>query len=178
MTTIDPREFRNTIGLFATGVTVVTAEADGDIHGMTANSVTSVSLDPPLVLVCVDRRAHMCGVITRAGRFAINILGAHQEAVSQHFAGQPGNMPIPFSRLDGVPALHGTLATLVCTVHEVLEGGDHIIVLGRVDATARAPQMRPPLLYYAGRYERLEEDQPGAAPSNGSCFQQKIIPFD
>ncbi len=168
MTSIDPREFRDTIGLFATGVTVVTAYADGETHGMTASSITSVSLDPLLVLVCVDRRAHMCGIISKAGRFAINILSDDQEAVSQHFAGRPGAIPIPFTRLDGVPSLHDTLATIVCTVHEVLEGGDHIIVLGRVDAIAQAQQQRPPLLYFAGQYRRMEAAQPDNAATNGA----------
>ncbi|HEU5015254.1 MAG TPA: flavin reductase family protein [Roseiflexaceae bacterium] len=169
MTTIDSREFRRTMGLFATGVTVVTAEADGEIHGMTANSVTSVSLDPPLVLVCVDRRAHMCGIIAKAGRFAINILSVHQEAVSQHFAGSPGDVALPFSSLDGVPSLPGTLATIVCTTHEVLAGGDHIIVLGRVDVTQQAPEMPPPLLYFAGRYERLEKEHTAALNGHGAA---------
>src|SRR3954469_5311693 len=84
---IDPREFRRVIGLFATGVTVITTRIGDDLHGMTANAFTSLSLDPLLVLVCVDRRARMHPIIQQAGRFAVNILHEGQEAVSRNFAG-------------------------------------------------------------------------------------------
>ncbi|MFQ3662836.1 MAG: flavin reductase family protein, partial [Chloroflexaceae bacterium] len=86
---VDQREYRTTMGLFATGVTVITARAGEETRGMTANAVTSVSLDPLLLLVCVDRRARMARVIVEAERFAVNILRADQEALSRHFAGRP-----------------------------------------------------------------------------------------
>lgn len=179
MTIVDPREFRRTVGLFATGVTVITAQAGGDVHGMTANSITSVSLDPLLMLVCVDRRANMYTIITEAGRFAINILGEHQEAVSRHFAGRPGDQPIAFAQLDGVPILYGTLATIACTTDQVLDGGDHIIVIGRVDAISQAAQVRPPLLYFGGRYHHLAGDVTDAgADAEGDFFYQNVIPFE
>lgn len=179
MTTIDPREFRRTVGTFATGVTVITAQDSDEVHGMTANSVTSVSLDPLLMLVCVDRRAHMCKIIVEAGRFAINILGQHQEALSRHFAGRPGDTPITFARLDGVPTLYGTLATIACTVDQVLDGGDHIIVMGRVDAISQAPVERPPLLYFGGRYRELADDVADAgANAEGDFFYHNVIPFE
>lgn len=177
--TIDSQAYRRTIGLFATGVTVITAQAGGVTHGMTANSVTSVSLDPLLVLVCVDRRAKMCAVLAEAGRFAINILGEHQEPISRHFAGRPGDTPVPFASLDGVPTLHGTLATVACTVERTLDGGDHVIVLGNVDAISAAPQVRPPLLYFAGRYRRLaDEPRPNGQPAYEDFSYHNLVPYE
>ncbi|GAB4214686.1 MAG: flavin reductase family protein [Roseiflexaceae bacterium] len=173
MTQIEPREFRRTIGLFATGVTVVTTEVDGVFHGMTANSVTSVSLSPLLLLVCVDRRARMAGMLTDNARFAINILSDRQEWISRHFAGKPGERPVPLDRLDGVPVIEGTLATLACTVDRLLDGGDHIIVIGRVDALARPNPEAHPLLYFGGEYRALAV-QP--APDVFSDFLQQL-PF-
>jgi flavin reductase (DIM6/NTAB) family NADH-FMN oxidoreductase RutF len=154
---IDPKEYRRTIGLFATGVAVITARVDDVTHGMTVNPVTSVSLDPLLLLVCIGRRARMCRLIAGVQHFAINILSAHQEDVSRHFAGQSQDyVPLAFKDVNGVPVLAETLAVLVCTIDRVLDGGDHIIVLGRVDHVARAAYDESPLLYYAGRYCQLE----------------------
>ncbi|GAB4451048.1 MAG: flavin reductase family protein [Chloroflexi bacterium OHK40] len=150
---IDSREYRTTMGLFATGVTVITARAGEETRGMTANAVTSVSLDPLLLLVCVDRRAHMAGVIVEAGRFAVNILRADQERISRHFAGRPDPALTPhFTDLAGAPILAESLACLVCAVDRVLDGGDHIIVIGRVEALRRADDPGTPLIYYRGRY--------------------------
>jgi len=158
---VDQRAYRDTIGMFATGVTVITA-CDGDTtRGMTANSLTSVSLDPLLLLVCVDRRATMAGVIERAERFAVNILRADQEAVSRHFAGRPTLDPQPaLDEFAGAPALVDCMATLVCAAERVLDGGDHLIVLGRVEALRQAPRPGDPLLYYRGRYRHLSDDEP------------------
>lgn len=161
--TVDPRSYRDTMGMFATGVTVITARAGEVIRGMTANSVTSVSLDPLLLLVCVDRRAGMAPVIAEADRFAVNILRADQEAISQHFAGRPrpaGDPPL--AELANAPVLADCMATIVCSVERVLDGGDHLIVLGRVEALRRADRPGKPLLYYRGRYRQLADET--AAP--------------
>ncbi|GIV87320.1 MAG: flavin reductase [Chloroflexus sp.] len=154
---IDPREYRSTIGLFATGVTVITA-SDGDhIRGMTANSLTSVSLDPLLLLVCVDRKARMAPVISAANHFAVNILRADQEAIARHFAGRPQpDIEVALEELAGAPILSDSLATLVCARERILDGGDHLIVLGRVIALRRAVE-GDPLLYFAGAYRQLAE---------------------
>jgi flavin reductase (DIM6/NTAB) family NADH-FMN oxidoreductase RutF len=156
MASLDPREYRATIGLFATGVTVITARAGGETRGMTANAVTSVSLDPLLLLVCVDRRAHMAGVIVEAGKFAVNILRADQEAISRHFSGrpQPGLEP-RLIEIAGAPALGESLAALVCSVEHILDGGDHLIVIGRVEAVRRDDDGTDPLLYFRGQYHSL-----------------------
>ncbi|HEU4328780.1 MAG TPA: flavin reductase family protein [Roseiflexaceae bacterium] len=173
MTNIEPREFRRTIGLFATGVTVITTEAGGVFHGMTANSITSVSLSPLLVLVCVDRRARMAGMLGDGTRFAINILSDRQEWISRHFAGKPGERPVPLDMLDGVPTIQATLATLACTVDRLLDGGDHIIVMARVDALARPNPEASPLLYFGGEYRSVAATP---APDVFSEFLQQL-PF-
>ncbi len=153
---VDPTEFRRTMGLFATGVTVVTVRAGEEIHGMTANAVTSVSLDPLLVLVCVDSRAHMRNLIPMAGRFAINMLSEDQRPLSRQFSGRAGHhADVIFSALDGVPILPDCLATLVCTVDRLVDAGDHVVVFGRVDTVARAATGGRPLVFYAGDYQRL-----------------------
>jgi flavin reductase (DIM6/NTAB) family NADH-FMN oxidoreductase RutF len=153
---VDTREFRRTMGLFATGVTVITARTGSIVHGMTANAVTSVSLDPLLVLFCVDNQARMTQIITESRRFAINILSQQQEALSRQFGGRPvADLKIDFVERDGVPALHDNLATLICTVDRIFDGGDHRLILGRVDAFSRAEHDTPPLLFYAGGYRQL-----------------------
>ncbi len=162
---VDPREFRRTMGLFATGVTVITTRADDSVHGMTANSVASVSLDPLLVLVCIDNRAHMRALITASGRFAINILGEHQKRLSGHFAGRKlPDIAVTFADVAGVPTLPGSLASLICTVDRVVAAGDHIVVFGRVDALARTGGDERPLIYYAGTYRELLSGD--SSPSN------------
>jgi len=153
---VDPREFRRTMGLFATGVTVITTRADNEVHGMTANAVTSVSLDPLLVLVCIDNHARMRALITTAGRFAINILSERQQHLSGHFAGRKApDLEVAFAEVAGVPTLSGSLASLVCTVDRLIEAGDHIVVFGRVDALTTDGSDERPLIYYAGRYREI-----------------------
>lgn len=158
--TVDPRDYRATMGLFATGVTVITASDGQQIRGMTANSLTSVSLDPLLLLVCVNRNARMAPVISAATQFAVNILRTDQEAIARHFAGRPQpDLDIPMIELAGAPVLRDSLATLVCARDRILDGGDHLIVLGRVLALRRAAEGEP-LLYFAGAYRQLAEVSP------------------
>ena len=131
----DPTEFRRVMGCFATGVTVVTAQAGTDLQGMTANAVMSVSLDPLLVCVSVNRRARMDAFLSRAGAFALNILSEDQQALSQFFAGIWPHPSPPEYRLEpwvGGPRLIGCLASVGCIVDRALDGGDHHLFLGRV----------------------------------------------
>ncbi len=157
---IDVREYRRTIGLFATGVTVIVAEFDGSVHAMTANAVSSLSLDPLLLLVCVDKRAKMLSYLEKCKYFTVNVLSEDQEGVSAYFAGQAGaNDPEPeFVAWRGGLKLEATIATLGCEPYQRLEGGDHVIVLGKVDAIEQAPPPRKPLLYYEGGYKRIAID--------------------
>lgn len=161
---IDTREFRRAMGLFATGVTVITARIGDDVHGMTANAVTSVSLDPLLVLVCIDRRARMAANIAEAGRFGINILSAEQEDLSRHFAGRHNpDLHVGFADLNGVPILPESLTMLACEVERVIDGGDHIVVFGRVIGLETVIEPGEPLLYYAGSYQRLAHEESALA---------------
>jgi flavin reductase (DIM6/NTAB) family NADH-FMN oxidoreductase RutF len=155
---VDPIEFRNVMGQFATGVTVLTTEKDGRLHGMTANSVTSVSLDPLLILVCLMREARTALAIQEAKRFAVNILGDQQEELSRRFA-RPGQDH--FEGLDilqgphGLPFLPGCLAYLTCKVTEIVQAGDHDVVFAEVDHCEASPNGGAPLLFFQGGYRRL-----------------------
>ena len=157
---IDPRAFRHTVGQFATGVTVIATEAGGSIQAMTANSFTSLSLDPPLVLFCVGKTAHLSAHLGDATGFSVNILARSQQDLSTYFAGgwkQPSPPPFEFVSWDGVHRLEGCGAALGCAVETIYEGGDHWIVVGRVLSLYRSEQARPPLLFCAGRYGSLAE---------------------
>lgn len=153
---VDAAQFRALLGRFATGVTVVTArDARGPI-GMTASSVASVSLNPPLLLVCVDRAHEMYAALESSRRFVLNILAADQEALSRRFAGDATD------RFDGVgyrdneqglPVLDGVLAHIECEKTNAVPAGDHGIFIGLV--TGGRVTDRQPLLYYRGGYADL-----------------------
>lgn len=162
MPSIDAATFRELMGRFATGVTVITA-ADGDrYHGMTANAVTSLSLDPLLLLVCVDKTTHAHGMLSRSGRFAVNILAADQERISRLFAqkGEPEAGSLRGERFhiaaSGAPILSDALAYLDCRVARSYEGGDHTIFVGEVTGGATLRDA-PPLIFYRGGYRTLGE---------------------
>ncbi len=151
--------FRQAMGCFASGVTVVTAAVgDDEIAGLTANAFSSVSLDPPMVLVCVDRRARSQEIIRRAGRFAVHILTSDQEEVARRFA-RPG--PEKFEGLgwswdgQGMPRLDRYLARLSCRLSAVHAGGDHTIFLGAVAALDSDERPAAPLTYFQGRLGAL-----------------------
>lgn len=152
-------EFRQTLRHFAAGVTVVTARcADGLLAGITVTAFSSLSLNPPLVLVCIDRRAFLHDRLEVGRPFAVNFLAADQEPLSNRFAksgpDQFAGVPHRIGTA-GAPLLDGVLGSLECEVVERLPGGDHTIVVGRVDSAARGAGR--PLLYYDGRYGRLAE---------------------
>ena len=158
---IDADSYRRIIGQFATGVTVVTSAVDGRLHGMTANALTSVSLDPLLLLLCVDKTAHAHDQIVRGGRFVVNILTSEQEEVSRIFAAhtepEEGRLQGASYQLrpSGVPVLEGCLAYVECAVVEQLASGDHTIFIAEV-LEGKTLSEAPPLLFYQGRYRRLE----------------------
>ncbi|HEU5170485.1 MAG TPA: flavin reductase family protein [Gemmatimonadales bacterium] len=154
---MDQALFRQLLGRFATGVTVLTVAApDGRPHGMTANSLASVSLDPPLLLVCVDHAARMHGLITGAESFVVNVLASHQEELSRRFADPHDDrfegVGYRVSRSGGV-LLDGTLAHIDCRRHALYEAGDHTIIVGRVVGGVVSDGR--PLLYYRGGYAAL-----------------------
>lgn len=163
----DPRAFRHVMGLFATGVAVVSTAVGGEVLGMTANSVTSVSLEPLLVLVCVDLRARIAPHMTAGRTFAINFLRDDQEVLSRYYAGGWRDHPRPehyFAAWAGAPRLVGALAAVRCDVHRVDEGGDHHIVIARAVDLTEGPAPWNPLLFFAGRYRRLAPLDAVAAP--------------
>jgi flavin reductase (DIM6/NTAB) family NADH-FMN oxidoreductase RutF len=160
-TGIDPRAFRNVMGRFATGVTVVAAMHGDHMHAMTANSITSLSLNPPLVVFCLARQAHMVAELRQADSFSINILREEQQVLSSYFAGRwsaPAPPHFRFVPWEGGPRLEGCIAALGCLVHEWLEGGDHFIILGKVVALYQDPEPGRPLLFYAGTYRHLDAE--------------------
>lgn len=160
---IGPDDFRRALGHFATGVTVVTAfDAEGRPTGLTASSFASVSLDPPLVLVCVAHKAQAYPAIQAGGKFAVNVLSRDQEAVARRFASSTLSGTEKFEGIDyrqgalGMPLLKDALAELECTVVHTYPGGDHTVFVARVEAAEwRADAGLEPLLYYRGQYDHL-----------------------
>ena len=155
---IDSRVFRQAVGQFATGVTIVAMEVEGTLRAMTANSFTSVSLDPPLVLFCVGKHTRAGASIHDVRTFSINILREDQKALSSYFAGAwKAETPPAFRFVDSpvAPRLEGAAVALLCRVHAVHEGGDHWIVVGEVLAIEDAGLPARPLVFHGGRYVSL-----------------------
>jgi flavin reductase (DIM6/NTAB) family NADH-FMN oxidoreductase RutF len=161
--TLSSLEFRKAMGCFATGVTIITLDLDGEVHGMTANAVASVSLDPLLVLVCVGQSAATHGHIHTRKRFGINILAADQRTVSEYYARplrpldraatEPG---AGFDRTaQGTPILHGALAYLECSLRSAQDAGDHTIFIALVEEVV--VREGDPLLFFKGRYRKIGE---------------------
>jgi flavin reductase (DIM6/NTAB) family NADH-FMN oxidoreductase RutF len=158
---ISHEEFRRTMSHWASGVTVVTTRRPGGIHGMTASSFCSVSLDPPLVLVCVDRRNRTHANLVEQGAFCAHILAEGQEELSQQCAGRMGERGselhgVPYREgATGAPILDGCLAYLDCRVLYAHDGGDHTIFVGQIEEAGVNEDARP-LLYFRGAYHRLD----------------------
>ena len=155
---IDPDAFRSALGRFASGVTVVTTCAPGNVsQGMTASAFCSVSLDPPLVLVCIEKITSIHDSIVSCSHFAVNVLSESQEQQARRFAQLDGDRfeGVGFSRgAHSLPILDDALASLECRRMSAYEGGDHTIVLGEVESAAWRDDK--PLLYYCGGYADLE----------------------
>jgi flavin reductase (DIM6/NTAB) family NADH-FMN oxidoreductase RutF len=151
---IHPREFRNALGRFATGVSVVTTLHQERIHGMTANAFLSVSLDPPLVLLSLDNRSHMHRFLSTSRRYGVSVLAEGQEALSDHFAGRKvEGLNVEFITRREVPLLEGAVAHFVAHVINVHEAGDHTLYIGQVEHFEWCEGK--PLLFYAGRYHHV-----------------------
>ena len=153
---MDDRLFRTAMGKFATGVTVVTTEKDGEIFGMTANAFVSVSLDPKLVLISIDEKATINPKVGEAGKFAISILNEDQEHLSNHFAGKDkDNTEIEFDRFNDLPVIPDVIATVTCNVYDTVIAGDHTLYIGEV--TDLRMEDGNPLAFFNGKYTRLVE---------------------
>ena len=155
----DALAFRRAVGRYATGVTVVTTVRDGEQHAMTANSFTSVSLDPLLVLFCPEKLARFHDAVLATGQWAVSVLAEGQEEVSRRFAvrGRPledqfDGVPHTVGPITGAALLHGALAAFECRTASVVDAGDHTIVLGEVLGLSVPDPHADPLLYFEGQY--------------------------
>ncbi len=146
-------QLRQVMRYWPSGVTVIAARFKGEARGMTASSFTSVSLEPPLILVCVNQTAQLWPVLERAGQFSVNLLPEGHEHISDHFAGRPIEGYEPLTAEDP-PALEGALATLFCRTWAVYPGGTHRIVVGQVERVTLGSGARP-LLYWNRGYRQL-----------------------
>ena len=151
------------MGQFATGVTVVTAMADDTPLGITVNALTSVSLDPPMVLIALDRRRFIVPTIDATGRYAVNVLAEDQQWLSDCFAGAnvtPGREAFCgatwHAGVTGLPLIDGVIASMECVVEERVSAGDHWLYVARVEAVTIDDETAPPLLYHRRRYLRIE----------------------
>lgn len=155
----DSKAFRQCLGKFATGVTVVTcSDADGNPCGITANSFSSVSLDPPLILWNIAKVSNSLEAYLEASHFAINVLSSGQRDVSAHFAQSDHTLfdDVEFElSAQNVPLLPGTIATFECRTHAIHDCGDHYIIIGEVESFTVGDQ--DPLLFYGGRYRLIGE---------------------
>jgi 4-hydroxyphenylacetate 3-hydroxylase, reductase component len=176
----DVRGFRRALGHFATGVTIVTAQWEGQLAGMTANSFSSVSLDPPLVLWAIDKRSHSLPLFEMANSFAVNVLAADQLELAGRFARSGADKFTGVQwrpGLGGAPCLAGVSASFECRKHAVIDAGDHFILLGKVESYQRAD--RDPLLFAHGRFG-LSVDYPviaaeAASPAASSSDQPTML---
>ena len=159
---LNANDFRKAMGCFATGVTVITVDQDGEIHGMTANAFTAVSLDPVLVLVCVDHRARTHAHLHARKRFGVNVLRNDQQSISEYYARaeethqHPEAAGASFDRTaQGTPVLQGALAYLECRLHSTQLAGDHTIFIAEVEEVV--VRHGEPLLYFRSQYRDIEE---------------------
>ncbi|OCS84345.1 flavin reductase family protein [Caryophanon latum] len=150
---MEDRLFRDAMGKFATGVTVLLTENEGEVHGMTANGFMSVSLDPKLVVISIGHKAKFLEKVTQSNTYTVNILAEDQESYSRHFAGRP-NEDVVFDRLAEQPVLPGAVAQVACEVVSEHVEGDHTLLIGKVlDITVSE---RDPLLFFSGQYRQLQ----------------------
>ena len=163
----DPRQFRNTMGLFATGVAVIAAPDGEEVTAMTANAVSSVSLDPMLVLFCPSLQSRFAHHLPGMRTFSINFLRADQESLSTFFAGgwkEPVAPPFRFVPWQSAPRLEGCLASLGCEIEQRVQAGDHWVVIGRVRELHVGIPPHRPLLFFGGRYRHLDFSESAPAP--------------
>jgi flavin reductase (DIM6/NTAB) family NADH-FMN oxidoreductase RutF len=178
--TPNPKAFRETLGLFATGVSVIATEIEGQFHAMTANAVSSLSLDPMLVLFCLAKRARFSVLLPNASGFSINFLRDEQEALSTYFAGfwkEPEPPRHRFVMAGGLPRLEGCLASLICSKRDVHDGGDHWLVTLEVRELHRGIEPLKPLLFFRGKYRRMDAKDGASAPDIANTADEPVQMF-
>ncbi|WP_174613476.1 flavin reductase family protein [Virgibacillus ihumii] len=152
---MDSREFRNAMGKFATGITIVTTDYEDDTMGMTVNAFMSVSLAPKLIAISIDEKARMYDKLQKTGKFGISILTEDQQDLAMIFARQKEkDRDIPIIRQDGIPVIDGAIASLSCHVKETAEAGDHMIFIAEV--TEMNMNEGDPIIFYSGKYRSLD----------------------
>lgn len=157
---LDPKLFRDVMGHFATGVTVVSYLCDGEARGMTANAFMSVSLEPPLAMISVRRAGRFTSAVKEGDRFGVNFLLESQQSLSVHFGGRPVvNVESPFEIALGTPLVRGSLAQIVLRTVDVHEAGDHLLYIGQVEHMALGEE-RKPLIFYSGAYKQVNVHLP------------------
>lgn len=151
---MDDRLFRDAMGKFATGITIITIDDNRKERGMTVNAFMSISLDPKLIAISIDHKASMYEKLIETNTFGVSILKESQKEYSMVFARQiKTQKPIPFERLHGVPVIENSLASLSCRVYDKFEAGDHTIILGEV--TALNIEDDEPIVFFGGKYRTL-----------------------
>ncbi|MES2755983.1 MAG: flavin reductase family protein [Pseudomonadota bacterium] len=168
---IDPYLFRSTMGLFATGVTVVTYLNQGEAAGMTANAFMSVSMDPPLVLISVRRQSRFNEAMRAGDCYGVSFLAEAQQAVSAHFGGRHDeHLQVPFVEHNGTPLIGGSLAHIVARTISVQEAGDHLLYLGQIEHL-QLGQQRKPLVFFSGKYKQVDAHAPAIGWAvNDDCW--------
>ena len=156
---IDAQDFRNTLGRFASGVTVVTMQSDDgldtSVRGITVSAFMSLSLEPPLVAVCIDKNANAHEPLVQSTHYGVSILNHTQSDISNHFAGRPSELDINFERVEGFPVIQDALAHLVCRIVAQHDVGDHDLFVGQIEHLRYRDA--DPLLYFSGRYRSLAD---------------------
>jgi flavin reductase (DIM6/NTAB) family NADH-FMN oxidoreductase RutF len=150
---VTSQTFRQTLSRFASGVTVVTMQEGNDIHGITVSAFLSVSLEPPLVLVSIDKKAQSHARLLSTQQYGVSFLAEGQEPLSNHFAGRDDSVSAVFDSLAGFPVLKDALAQLVCRIHQTVDAGDHTLFIGHIQEVAWRDGM--PLAYFQGKYRQV-----------------------
>lgn len=170
--------YRNTIGLFATGVTVLIIEHEGDVRCMTANAVSSLSLEPIQLLACPSKKASFSELVKEGAHFSVNILGIHQEDVSNYFAGAKMDIADSqvhyekiFSNVASAPGLKDCLASFSCKINRKYDGGDHWIVVGEVEELYKNETDIEPLLFFGGKYHYPAKVEDEHIPPAGDPYR-------
>ena len=168
---IDSKLFRSAMGLFATGVTVISYVADGEAVGMTANAFMSVSMNPPLVLVSVRKQSRFNDVVQVGTCYGVSFLAENQQAISAHFGGKRDEtLAVPFVFNGPTPLIAGSLAHIVARTTAIHEAGDHLLYVAQIEFLQLGEQ-RKPLVFFSGKYKQVDAHAPAAGWTvNDDCW--------
>lgn len=167
----DPKEFRQAVGMLPSGVTVIGAITPSGPAGATASAVCSLSLEPMMMLACLDRGSRTLLAVQGADRFSVNVLGMAQRSAAEVFASKVRQSEkwssVDWAERQGVPLIEGCPAHVVCSLQDLIAAGDHVIITGNVVEVEAAPG--EPLVYHGGLFRRLEKEAPEPSPEDGQA---------